>query len=148
MKLYYLCGNKTYRLTMENKKYQLQNYNRYSASYSESSFWKKLQNVARKAGVKTTYISLLLYYVMIDPRTNVHDKTKIVGAVGYFILPFDMVPDFLPGIGYADDIVALMWAFHAVSSNITPEIKEKAKNTLCRWFGTLDEEDLGSIFRS
>jgi len=47
-----------------------------------------------------------------------------------------------PGVGYTDDMAALLWALHAVWSNVTPEIERKAKARLREWFGEVREEDL------
>ena len=49
--------------------------------------------------------------------------------MGYFILPLDLVPDFIPVAGFADDAAALVAVIKTVFENITPEIKEKARNT-------------------
>lgn len=60
--------------------------------------------------------------------------------IGYFILPLDLVPDALPLIGYTDDVAAVIWGLKSVWENITPEIKEKARQRLTRWFGQVDAE--------
>ena len=70
-----------------------------------------------------------------SPTISKADKSKIYGALGYFILPTDLVVDFLPLVGYSDDLAALMIALHAVATNITPEIKAQAKAKLSKWFG-------------
>lgn len=86
------------------------NYDKYQKNYSESEFWIKLKKVARKAGVKVVYAALLLYYVLRNPATPSADRAKILGALGYFILPIDLLPDFLPVAGFTDDLAALTWA--------------------------------------
>lgn len=83
--------------------------------------------MAQKAGVKVVYAVLLLYYVAIDENVSAGDKAKIYGALGYFILPIDFIPDITPGVGYTDDMAALLWALKAVWDNITPDIERKAK---------------------
>ena len=57
-----------------------------------------------------------------------HKKTLIIGALGYFIFPLDLVPDFIPIAGFADDATALVAVIKMVFENITPAIKEKARN--------------------
>ena len=67
------------------------------------------------------------------------DKSKIYGALGYFILPLDILPDFIPLAGFTDDLTAVIWALHTVWKNITPEIKAQAAAKTREWFGDFDE---------
>lgn len=97
--------------------------------------------MAQKAGVKVIYGALLLYYASMDKNVPLADKVKIYGALGYFILPLDIIPDFLPG-GYVDDLGALIWALKTVWDNITPETHNKAYARLSNWFPGVDKKDL------
>lgn len=99
---------------------------KYRKHYTEDGLFSKISRVFRKAGQKVIYSALLLYYVLNDSKTPLEHKAVIIGALGYFILPLDILPDFIPFAGYADDIAALTACIKAVKSNITPEIKEKA----------------------
>ena len=119
-----------------------ENVEKYSSYYSESDRWSKIKSVAKKAGVKVIYAALLLYYVLDSPDVSKADKAKIYGALGYFILPIDLIPDVIPVVGYSDDLAALLWALHAVWSNVTPEIKAKAMYKLQEWFGYVEEVEL------
>lgn len=95
--------------------------------YSDSNFWDKVKTVAKKTGEKLIYNALLLYYVLQSPTTSTAHKTLIIGALGYFILPIDLIPDFIPVAGFTDDAAALVAVIKTVSDNITPEIKEQAR---------------------
>lgn len=106
----------------------------YQEHYSESGLFAKIGKVCKKAGIKVIYYVLLLYYVLINENTSLKDKAVIIGALGYFILPLDLVPDFIPVAGFADDIAALTACLHTVKANITPEIKKKARMKLYEWF--------------
>lgn len=112
---------------------------KYQNHYSEAKFGSKLPRVARKAGSKLVYCVLLLYYVLKSPMVSKADKTKVYGALGYFLLPFDILPDFIPLAGYTDDLSAVLWALHVVWKNITPEIKAQASSKTREWFGDFDE---------
>ena len=101
--------------------------NNYEKHYSESSFWDKIKSVAVKAGYELINKALQLYYAMQSPSMPAKDKAIVIAVLGYFILPVDVVPDFIPGLGFADDLAALAWALKTISSNITPEVKEKAQ---------------------
>lgn len=104
--------------------------------------WNKIKNSTQKAGIKVIYAALLLYYASTDKSIPILNKTKIYGALGYFILPIDLLPDFTPILGYTDDMTALLCCLKAIWGNLTPEIKETAKNKLQEWFETIKESDL------
>lgn len=110
----------------------------YQEHYSESGLFAKIGKVCKKAGIKAIYYVLLLYYVLLDEDTSLKDKAVIIGALGYFILPIDLVPDFIPIAGYADDIAALTACLHTVKANITPAVRKKAVQKLYDWFVDVD----------
>lgn len=118
------------------------NIEKYSSHFKESDLWHKIKSVAKQAGAKVIYAALLLYYVLQSPNVSMADKVKIYGALGYFILPLDLIPDFIPVAGYTDDLGALLCALNAVTSNITPEIKAQALHKLQEWFGEVGEVEL------
>ena len=103
--------------------------NNYEKHYSESSFWDKIKSVAVKAGYELINKALQLYYAMQSPSMPAKDKAIVIAVLGYFILPVDVVPDFIPALGFADDLAALAWALKTISNNITPEVKEKAQQS-------------------
>ena len=123
-----------------------QNIESYQSNYTESGLWKKVKSVAKKAGIKTIYMVLLLHYVLKSPDVPLEDKAKIYGALGYFILPIDLIPDFIPVVGYSDDVAALAFALHTVWKNVTPEIKEQAQRKLREWFGSFNPDELENIW--
>lgn len=115
---------------------------KYQDRYNEQDFAAKITKAAKKAGIKVIYLALLLYYVLKSPKVKMADKGKIWGALGYFILPVDLIPDFIPVAGYTDDLAALLWAFYSVAKNVTPEIETQAKRKLHDWFGDYDENEI------
>lgn len=115
---------------------------KYQDRYNEQDFAAKITKAAKKAGIKVIYLALLLYYVLKSPKVKMADKGKIWGALGYFILPIDFIPDFIPVAGYTDDLAALQWAFYSVAKNVTPEIEAQAKRKLHDWFGDYDENEI------
>ena len=119
----------------------LANYDKYQKYFSDDQFWGKVKKLVRKAGIKIVYIALLLYYVMRNPATPKADRTKILGALGYLLLPTDLIPDFLPVAGYTDDLAALTWALYSVAKNITPEVKIQARQKLGEWFEDYDAQE-------
>ena len=121
------------------------NIEQYESRYSESKLIAKLSSAARWAGEKVIYAVLLLYYVLRSDAVPMADKSKVYGALGYFILPADLLLDFLPLVGYTDDLAALMWALHAVAKNITPEIKAQARARLGELLSKIDDEKLDEM---
>ena len=118
---------------------------KYQDNYSENKLLSKLSSAAKWAGAKVIYAVLLLYYVLRSPNISATDKSKIYGSLGYFILPTDLVLDFIPMMGYTDDMAALLWALHTVMNNLTPEIKQQAKDKLADLLGTVDEKKIDEI---
>ena len=116
-----------------------ENYEKY---YSEEGLMDKLKKFAKKAGIKTVYAALLLYYVLLSKDVPVKEKGLIIGALGYLILPVDLIPDFIPVAGFTDDLAALAYAIHAVRSYVSPEIEVQAKAKLKDWFDSFTEDDL------
>lgn len=116
-------------------------YLNYQQYYTVDGFWAKIAEGAQKAGIKVIYGALLLFYASTDSNLSWTDKAKIYGVLGYFILPADFIPDFLPG-GYVDDLGALVWALKSIWNNITPEVHDKAYKKLSNWFSNIKREDL------
>lgn len=102
--------------------------------YSKNKFWKKVKALGKKAGTQVLYSAFVLYYTGIAPTTPASKKAIIFGALGYFILPADLIPDALPIVGFTDDVAALTACVSAVAQSITPEIKEKAQKQVDELF--------------
>ncbi|MEO7099633.1 MAG: YkvA family protein [Luteolibacter sp.] len=88
------------------------------------------------AGRKTLLTALILFYCLQDRDTPTWAKGVIVGALGYLVLPADLIPDVIPGIGYGDDWGALVAALGTVAAYIKDEHKEKAQAQVERLFGS------------
>ena len=108
--------------------------------YSEQGLREKLGKVARRAGLKVVYAVLLLYYALNSPSISTKDKSIIYGALGYFILPLDLLPDVLPVVGFTDDLSAILLALHAIWKNITPEVKAMAAAKASEIFSDFDQD--------
>lgn len=116
--------------------------NQFSKYYSEESLWEKIKKYSKAAGTKVVYAVLLLYYAMTDSKVSIKTKLFIAAALGYFILPTDAVLDLTPIIGYSDDLGVLLFALKQISTAITPEVKENARNKIGEWFSEVNEKDL------
>lgn len=115
-----------------------QNLQPYQKHYSDEGLLEKISKTFKKAGLKVIYHTLLLYYVLMDENTPRQHKMIIIGALGYFILPIDLIPDFIPIVGFSDDAAAIVACLKTVSDNVTPEIKRKSLNKLHDWFDEVE----------
>lgn len=107
----------------------------YRRAFSERAFWAKLKRTAKKLGREGVRQALRLFYVLC--RKDLPGKTRaiIIGALGYFILPTDIMPDFLPIIGFTDDLGLLVAAFAAASQYMDADVKAQADRKLEEWLG-------------
>jgi uncharacterized membrane protein YkvA (DUF1232 family) len=110
------------------------NASRYQKLYSPGRFWDKLGPRAQAIGESALEKALYLYYAVQSPDTPKWAKRVIYGALGYFILPLDAIPDLAPLIGYTDDISVMAAALATVTLYITPEVKAQAQHKLDSWF--------------
>jgi uncharacterized membrane protein YkvA (DUF1232 family) len=93
-------------------------------------FWRKLKRVA--AHLPFAGDLLAAYYCAFDHRTPRHVQASLLGAIAYFIVPFDFVPDLLPMLGFSDDAAVLATALRMVATHITPEHRDAARAALQR----------------
>lgn len=88
----------------------------------------------RKAGRELTLHALKLWYVAKSSDTPPKAKAIIAAALVYLGLPADAVPDFLPIVGFTDDMTILATALLAVHMHITTEVEAAAEAQLDAWF--------------
>lgn len=108
--------------------------------YSGPALWRTLRRVAVAAGRHTLTTALVLFYCLKDRDTPAWARGVIVGALGYLILPLDMVPDILPGAGYGDDWGAIVVALSTVAAYIKEEHRAKARTQVERLLRTRDPQ--------
>lgn len=88
-------------------------------------FWRKLKQTVTYLPFAETFLAA--FYAAIDPKTPASAKAVLLGALGYFIVPLDIVPDLLGAFGYGDDLAVILAAIKAVESSIREEHHEKAR---------------------
>ena len=93
-------------------------------------FWGKFGKFA--AQIPFAEDLLTAYYCAFDRQTPTHVRVALIGALAYFISPFDILPDVLPVIGMTDDAAVLAGAIKLVWDNIKPVHREAAQHTLAR----------------
>jgi uncharacterized membrane protein YkvA (DUF1232 family) len=97
-------------------------------------FWIKFKQVV--AQLPFAEDLLAAYYCAFDKETPRHVQAALLGAVAYFILPFDFVPDMLPVLGFTDDAAVLATAIRMVAGHITQEHRDAARAALKRGIDT------------
>ena len=125
------------------KENQMINVKEYEKQFSEEKFWDKIANVAKKIGIKTVYQALRLFYGMHS--LPIEKKAIVIGALGYFILPTDLIPDLIVALGFTDDAAVLAAAFIALKDVLSEESDIKAKTKLTEWFGKYDGNEIDNV---
>lgn len=108
---------------------------RYANQYSDTQFWDKMSRVFKRAGYELLEKALWLYYAAQRPETPRWARVTAYGALGYFILPFDAIPDWLFGLGLTDDLGALTLAVATISQYIDSDVRRRSTIRLDSWFG-------------
>lgn len=102
--------------------------------------WQYIQKYATKAGIEGTRTVLEMYYVLKSPNTPMLDKTIIVAALAYQLLPEDLVSTESFGIlGILDNGAALALAYNRVKTRVTPQIESQVNAILGQWFGGVQQ---------
>lgn len=112
----------------------------YGKYYSEGGFWKTAKKYAMKIGCTGMNTAFSLYCALQEDNLPAKTKAIILGALGYLVLPLDVIPDILP-IGLSDDLAVLAAAFAAVAMYIDDEVKAKARQKVRDLFGDGCEEE-------
>lgn len=106
---------------------------RYEKHFSESSFWSKCSSAFKKAGREVLEKALWLFFALQKDSTPRWAKGIIIGALGYFISPIDAIPDFVPIVGFTDDLGVLLAAVGTVAAHIDGEVKALASKKMADW---------------
>ena len=114
----------------------------YAGEFSEQDFWSKIKNKIKSAGLQLIYKAMQLYYATENPNCPAKVKAGIYAALGYFIAPLDLMPDFVPFGGYTDDLSAILLATMMAQAYIDDEVREKARQKLGSIFGRKILENL------
>jgi uncharacterized membrane protein YkvA (DUF1232 family) len=102
-------------------------------------FWIKLKRVVARLPFAEDLLAA--YYCAFDKETPRHVQGALLGAVAYFILPFDFIPDMLPVLGFTDDAAVLATAIRLVASHITEDHRQAARAALKRGVETMDAHE-------
>ncbi|HEX2430038.1 MAG TPA: YkvA family protein [Aestuariivirgaceae bacterium] len=94
------------------------------------SFWQK---VARTFSYLPFASNLLAaWYCAFDPGTPLKVRGILLAALAYFVIPLDIVPDLILGLGFTDDMTVLITAVSLIQRHMKPEHYDKARETIAR----------------
>lgn len=111
--------------------------------FSEKKFAGKMVNYGKTIGIKIAYYSFLLFYTFKSPNTPKSAKLTIAGALGYLIFPLDLLPDFIPLVGFTDDSAVIVYAVYQIIKHIDEPIKQQAHEKMMKYFGeNYDAKDI------
>jgi uncharacterized membrane protein YkvA (DUF1232 family) len=96
-------------------------------------FWPKARKTLGR--VPFSEHAVAAFYCATDSATPLAIRATLFGALAYFVLPFDFVPDLLLGLGYTDDAAVIFTAFKAAQAHITPEHRRLARQWLMKESG-------------
>src|SRR5574344_257355 len=125
---------------------ELPDFMSYANKFSQSDFVEKISRIAKRAGAKLVYAALILSYTLQSDKVSTANKALIIGALGYMISPLDVIPDAIPIVGLTDDLAVLLYVLKKVWGDVAPEIQEKAKQRLSKWFDEDEIEEANDLF--
>lgn len=96
----------------------------------KEKFFPKLTRVLARVPLADELVAA--YYCAFDGATPLKAKGILVGALAYFVLPVDAVPDFILGLGFSDDMAVLLAAFNVVRTHVTDDHRRRARETIAR----------------
>ena len=96
----------------------------------EGGFWRKVKKVA--SHVPFVEDAIAAYYCARDAATPIQVKAVIMAALAYFVIPVDIIPDFLTALGFTDDATVFYIAYRAIAKHVTEQHRERAQETLAR----------------
>lgn len=98
------------------------------AAKVEKGFWDKLRRTLGRVPFLEDAASA--YFCAFDPRTPRRVKAMLLAALAYFVVPSDMIPDFIAGLGFTDDAAVLFATLQLVSGHIKERHRDSARRRL------------------
>jgi uncharacterized membrane protein YkvA (DUF1232 family) len=125
---------------------ELPDFMSYANRFTQSEFVEKISRIAKRAGAKLVYAALILFSTLQSENVSAKDKAIIIGALGYMISPLDVMPDAIPIVGLSDDLAVLIYVLKKVWVDVDPEIKDRARQKLSKWFDEDEIQEIDQLF--
>jgi uncharacterized membrane protein YkvA (DUF1232 family) len=91
-------------------------------------FWPKLGKILARVPFAEDLVAA--YFCAFDRQTPFRAKAILLGALAYFVLPIDAIPDFILGLGFTDDLTVIATAIAMIRAHMMPHHFEKARAAL------------------
>ncbi len=91
-------------------------------------FWRKMRRVVRVIPFAEDLVAA--YFCAIDDKTPTRVRAILIGALAYFVIPTDAIPDFIAGLGFTDDATVIATAIGIVSGHIKHRHHAQARGAL------------------
>jgi uncharacterized membrane protein YkvA (DUF1232 family) len=91
-------------------------------------FWPKLKNALAQLPFSEDVVTA--YFCAMDKNTPTHVRGILLAALAYFVLPTDLIPDFIAMIGFGDDVAVLTVAISTLKKHMTVEQRDAAQQAL------------------
>jgi len=121
-------------MSTENK---LSGYKKY---YDEDKFLYKLKKSVFRLGEEVVVRILMLWFLLRSGKVPIKTRLLILAALGYLVMPADLVSDFIPALGFTDDVAFLTYAYNQTSRYMDENIRKKAEEKLQNWMSS-DEKN-------
>lgn len=101
-------------------------------AYDEESLWEKLSILPRSVVEQGLEKILLLREILLSGDAPLWARAAILTGLGYLIMPVDLIADFLPGVGYLDDLAMLGIIFQSTEILVTDQMRVAVNKRLGR----------------
>lgn len=101
---------------------------RYDERVVREGFWPKVRRLVGR--LPFTQDLLAAYFCAIDPATPIRARAILFGALAYFVLPADAIPDFIAVLGFTDDAAVLAAAITTAGAYVTETHRQAARLAL------------------
>ncbi|MGQ0584959.1 MAG: YkvA family protein [Reyranella sp.] len=95
-----------------------------------AGFWQKARKTLGR--VPFTEDAVAAFYCATDSATPLPIRATLFGALAYFVLPIDAIPDFMLGLGFTDDAAIIVAALTAAKVHITDAHRATARAWLLK----------------
>lgn len=104
--------------------------NKYQDKYDEKGFWNFVKKTGKAVGEPILRKAFELYYAMARSDMPLNVKLQIMGALAYLVMPLDLIPDFIPVLGWTDDAAALTFAYASAQSYVDDIVRQQAEEKI------------------
>ena len=102
----------------------------------KAGFWRKVRRLSGR--VPFLEEAVAAYYCATDSRTPARVRGVLIAALAYFVVPTDLIPDFIASLGFTDDAAVLFAAIQTVAPHIKDDHRAQARAALQRLSGETD----------